>query len=293
MDRMISRRYTYAMIIPGFIIYSVLFLIPNILGLGISFTNITGFNLDTITFARLQNYIDIFTDSDLRIALVNSFIFTIITTIFKTSLGMLLAIILNQQINSRNVLRGIYFLPAIMNSIVVGLIFTSIMHPTTGLINKLLYSCGLGVLTQDWLANSKIAIFSVSFIEIWKWTGFCMVILLAGLQTVSKEYYEAADIDGVTEFQKFRYMTFPLILPAFNNCFVLNIIGGLKVFDLVQATTQGGPGAATQVFGTLVYRAFGFGRLGEGSAASILLAIIVMLIALPTYNSIAGKEVEA
>ena len=119
-----------------------------------------------------------------------------------------------------------------------------------------------------------------------------MVILLSGMQTIGREYYEAAEIDGAGGFTKFKYITFPLLLPAFNNALILSIIGGLKVFDLIQATTQGGPGSATEVFGTLIYKSFGAGRLGEGCAASIILAVVIAAIAIPAYQYIANREVE-
>ena len=166
------------------------------------------------------------------------------------------------------------------------------MHPTNGLINGFLNAARLGGLAQSWLIDTNIAIFSICAIEIWKWSGFTMVILLSGMQTIGKEYYEAAEIDGAGGWKKFRYVTFPLLLPAFNNALILNIIGGLKVFDLIQATTQGGPGTATEVFGTIIFKSFGSGRLGEGCAASILLALVIALIAMHTYKYISNPEVE-
>ena len=206
--------------------------------------------------------------------------------------GMLLALALNRKLAFTNALRTIFFMPAVINTVAVGLIFSSMMHPTNGLINVFLNQIGLGSLAKGWLVDQKIAIFSICAIEIWKWSGFTMVILLSGMQTISNDYLEAAQIDGVNGWQKFRYIVFPLLLPSINNALILNIIGGLKVFDLVQATTQGGPGTATEVFGTLIYKSFGSGRFGEGCAASVLLAIIIALIAMPTYKYIADREVE-
>jgi raffinose/stachyose/melibiose transport system permease protein len=293
LDRIKRKSYSYALLLPGFTLYMVFFILPTIGGLILSFANTSGFDLSSFRFLGFENYQDIFTDPDLNIAIINSFKFTIVTTVFKLAIGLLLAILLNKELKTRNALRSVYFVPAVINSIAVGLIFTSAMHPTTGIINKILNAVGLGCLAQSWLTDTNLAIYSVSAIEIWKWSGFCMVILLSGMQAISKEYYEAAAIDGVSSFQKFRYITFPLLLPAINNCLILNIVGGFKAFDIIQGTTQGGPGTSTQVFGTLVYKCFGSSRLGEGSAASILLAIIVMAIALPTYRAIAKKEIES
>lgn len=206
--------------------------------------------------------------------------------------GLALAVALNQKLALTNALRTIFFLPAVINTVAVGLIFSSLMHPTNGLINGFLNSIGLSGLAQSWLIDTKLAIFSVCAIEIWKWSGFTMVILLSGMQNIGKEYYEAAEIDGAGGWKKFRYVTFPLLLPAFNNALIINIIGGLKVFDLIQATTQGGPGTATEVFGTIIFKSFGSGRLGEGCAASVLLALVIAAIAMPTYKYIANREVE-
>lgn len=286
------KRYSYTLAIPGFALYILFFIIPAAGGLILSFVKILGFDLSSARFGGLQNYADVFTQPNMRRAIGNSFIFAVITTIFKMGIGLSLAVALNRKMALTNALRTIFFLPAVINTVAVGLIFSSLMHPANGLINTFLRTVGLDVLAQSWLVDTHLAIFSVCAIEIWKWSGFTMVILLSGMQTIGREYYEAAEIDGAGGFTKFKYITFPLLLPAFNNALILSIIGGLKVFDLIQATTQGGPGSATEVFGTLIYKSFGAGRLGEGCAASIILALVIAAIAMPTYKYIANREVE-
>lgn len=293
MKKLQSQCYSYWMLLPGLVLFVLFFLIPSVYGLGLSFTKTAGFDISHPVFTGFDNYKSFFTEPELRSALVNTFLFTAITTVGKVVLGLILAVILNQKLRGQNALRTIFFMPAVLNTVAVGLIFTSIMHPTTGLINKGLRFAGMGALAQNWLSDIKLAIFSVSGIEVWRWTGFCMVIILAGLQTIPQDVYEASDIDGVNTFQKFRYITFPLVLPAFNNAFILSLVGGMKVFDLIQATTQGGPGTATEVFGTLVFKSFSQGRFGEGCAANILLALIVALLAIPTYRSMRSREVAA
>lgn len=276
---------------PGLLLYFILGILPNFIGLGLSFVNTNNFNIKNMTYAGLQNFINILTNPTINIAISNSFIFAGLTTFFKVGTGLVLAIFLNQELKTRNFVRAVFFFPAILNVVAVGIVFSSLMHPL-GVINNFLGAIGLETLAQDWLTNPKIAIFSVSVIEIWMWSGFTMVILLAGLQSISKDYYEAASIDGATTFDKFLHVTFPLIMPYFNNALVVNIIGGLSSFGLIYATTQGGPGNATEVFGTFVFKSFGSGRYGEGSAANLLLSIIVLIIVIPTYKYIAGKEVE-
>ncbi|WP_238727381.1 carbohydrate ABC transporter permease [Diplocloster modestus] len=284
--------YSYWMLLPCLAIFGIFFLLPAVMGVGFSFLNIRNVDFQAATFAGIGNYKNVLTDSGMNIAIKNSFIFAFVTTILKVTLGLLLAVLLNNKLKTTNFMRTVFFLPAVLSSVAVGLIFTAMMHPANGIINVALRAMGLPMLAQNWLTDPKLAIFSVAFVEVWKWTGFTMVILLAGLQSIPEHYYEAARIDGATGWQKFRYVTFPLIMPAFTNALVVNLIGGLKAFDVVQTVTGGGPGTATEVFGTLVYKSFGSGRYGEGCAASIILCVVILLVVLPVYRFLTGKEVE-
>jgi raffinose/stachyose/melibiose transport system permease protein len=231
------------------------------------------------------------TNEELKTALPNTLIFAVITTVFKLLFGLILALFLNKQLRSINYLRTVFFMPAVLNNVAVGLIFSAVLYPT-GILNHFLQMVGLDFLTLNWLADIKLAIYSVSFIEVWKWTGFTMIIFLAGLQTIPKDCYEAADIDGTNGFQKFRLITFPLLMPSFNNAFVICLIGGLRVFDIIYATTQGGPGNASMVLNTIVYRDFGMGYFGEATAANLMLGLIIIIIINVTYPFLRKREVE-
>lgn len=274
---------------PAIVLISIFILIPSLIGAYYSFFY---WNMFTARFCGLANYIMILTDSNINICLKNTFLFTAITTFFKVLIGLLLAIFLNRQFKTTNFLRTVYFVPCIISNVAIGLIFNSILYPGTGLLDKTLNILGLGFLQQNWLTDPNLAIYSVSGIEIWKWSGFTMIILLAGLQTISNEYYEAALIDGANSWQKFTKITMPLLMPAFNNAVLINLIGGLKIFDIVYATTQGGPGNATNVLNTLIFDAFSAGRDGEACAGNIILLIIVGSISIATYLIIRKKEVE-
>lgn len=287
-----QKRYTYWLAVPGILIFAVFFIVPSIVGAFLSLYRMLGYEMSNAVFVGLENYRNAFVLPTMRTAIFNSFIFAFITTVFKVLFGLVLAILLNQKLRSSNILRTIFFTPAVINSVAVGLIFTSLMHPSNGLINKALELMHMGGLAQQWLGDPKIAIYAVSMIEIWKWSGFTMVIFLSGMQSIPSDFYEAAVIDGAGAWQKFKSITFPLLLPSFNNALIINLVGGLKVFDLVQATTKGGPGTATEVFSTLMYKSFGSGRFGEGCAVCILLALIVAALAIPIYSFIAKKEVE-
>lgn len=287
-----KKYYSYWLVVPGVAIWLIFFVLPTVMGIGFSLINIRGMDLATIKFVGIKHYLEVLTTDSMSIAIKNSFIFAFLTSFFKVGLGLLLAVLLNNRFKTANLMRTVFFLPAVLSSVAVGLIFTAMMHPSRGIINVLLQSLGLEVFCQNWLTNINLAIYSISFVEIWKWTGFTMVILLAGLQSIDSSYYEATELDGATAWQKFRYVTFPLIMPAFTNAVVVNLIGGLKAFDIVQSLTGGGPGTATEVFGTLVYRSFSGGRYGEGCAASIILSVVVLVIVFPLYRFLTGKEVE-
>jgi len=289
MGNIVLKRYSYWLLVPGALVYFVFFILPSMQSVFYSFTY---WDVFSARFAGFDNYKNILTDTNLNLSLKNTLIFTAVTSFFKVGLGMLLALFLNRGLKTENFLRTVYFSPCIINNIAVGLMFAAMFHPRTGIVNRSLYLLNLDALAQHWLTDRTIAIYSVAFIEIWKWTGFTMIILLAGLQMITKDYYEAASIDGASDFQKFRVITLPLIMPAVTNAVIINLIGGLKVFDIIYATTQGGPGSATEVMNSFVYKAFGQGRYGEACAASVLLALMVSVIVVLSYTALTRREVE-
>lgn len=284
--------YSLYLVMPALIVYTVLFILPAAVGIVMSFFNAKSFTLSKWTFAGWTNYQNVFEDPYINVAITNTLTFSIVTTIGKMVLGMSLALFVNKKFRGTQYMRTVFFLPAVLSNVAVGLVFRSMMHPN-GLINQALLAVGLESMKQNWLTDPNIAIFSCAFVEIWKWSGYTMVIFLAGLQSIDTTYYEAAEIDGASPWQRFCNITMPLIMPAFNNALVINIVGGLKVFDLVQTLTKGGPGSATSVFGTLIFSSFSNGNYGRGCAASVILTIFVILIAVPTNQFISKKEVEA
>ncbi len=284
-----NKFYSLFLLAPGTLIYIGLFVLPVLIGLYYSFTN---WDFFTAKFIGFENYTNILTDPDMNIAVKNTVIFAVVTTFFKVLLGTLLAVFLNRELKTKNLLRTVFYLPAVINTVAIGILFSAILHPTDGILNRLLTTIGLGFMAQDWLTNIHIAIFSIAAIEVWKWTGFTMIIILAGLQSVSIEYYEAANIDGASQWKKFWNITFPLIIPAFNNALVGSIIGGLKVFDIVMVTTNGGPGSATSVLNTLIYKSYGGNYQGEASAGNMILSLLVALVAISTYAVVRKREVE-
>ena len=287
-SKKISQIYPYSFLVPGTLLYMALFILPVCFTVYYSFRN---WDLFTSNYIGFDNFVNLLTDPELNIAFKNTLVFAIVTTIGKCVLGLILAVFLNNQFKVTNFLRTIFFLPAVLSTITVGIVFSALLHPEVGLINIFLRSLGLGFLAQDWLTNIHLAIYSVSFVEIWKWTGFTMVIFLGALQSISREYYEAAEIDGASKTKQFTNITIPLIMPAINNAVVISLIGGIGVFDIVAVLTNGGPGNATQVFGTVIFKSFGMGLQGEACAAQIIMSVLIMAVSLFTYSVIRKKEV--
>ena len=284
-----NKRYPIRFVIPGVVLYVCFCIVPFLLGVRYSFTN---WNFLKADFVGLENYKTIFQDPNMSIALKNTLIFTFVTTVGKVLFGLILAVFLNRCTRASRFMRTVFYLPAVINSIAAGIVFKSIFHPTKGILNQMLSMVGLGALQQDWLTNTNLAIYSICIVEIWKWSGYTMMILLAGMQNISGTYYEASTVDGANAWQKFRYITVPLLMPALNNVIVFSLIGGLKVFDVVVATTGGGPGYATEVLNTMVYHSYSYQLYGQATAGTTILAGIVLIITLLTYNTIARKEAD-
>ena len=209
----------------------------------------------------------------------------------KKTLCILLALALVRKVAARGVLRTIYYAPCVMSITVVGVLFKSILA-NTGLLNNALSLLGMDFLTRDWLAKYGTAMGSVIFVETWMWAGFNMFIFLSGLQAIPSDYYESATLDGANGWEKFRYVTLPLIVPSLTVVVTLSIAGGLKVFDIIYVITNGGPGFDTQVLSTYTYQSFSLGFLGESTAGSVILAVIVTIISFVMNRYFTQREVE-
>ncbi|NMO97030.1 carbohydrate ABC transporter permease [Paenibacillus lemnae] len=281
--------YSYTLVWPALAIYTVFFVVPALIGFYYSFTD---WRLDRleISFVGWDNFKRIFTDDTLILAMKNTFIFAIATVIGKNVLGIALAVALNMKLKSRNFLRAIFYSPSILSVLVISIIFTPLLR-TEGAVNGILSAIGLSSLNQAWLTDPSIVIWTIAGVSIWQHTGFQMAIYLAGLQSISKDYYEAATIDGAGSWKSFRYITLPLLLPAININLMLTLIGGLKVFSEVFVLTGGGPGNASQVVGTIILRTFGEGAWGLGTAINTLLFVAVTLISIPLLLFMRRKEV--
>ncbi len=276
------------------VLYFLLFFLPGILGIAYSFTDWNLYS-NEIEFVGLANYRRIFTGNSEYLKYIgNTVIFTIVTTLMKTVAGLSLALLLTQKfIKLKNFHRMIIFSPQVMSYLVVGLVFKSMLHPTTGFFNNFLRSLGLDGMTRNWLTDLDLVFPTVMTVDTWKGMGYIMVVVIAGLMSISTEYYEAASIDGASFFQKLRCITIPLLKPVLVNVTVLNVTYGLRVFDMIYSLTNGGPGNATGVINTAVYKEFSRGDLAMGTTLSSVLYFGILILLYGIVKSMESKEVES
>ena len=286
--------YPSYFVLVALVLYLVFLVIPNLSGLAYAFTDWSSYSSD-VNFVGLANFQTIFTPGEQYLSFIsNTIIFTIWTSILKLVLGMGLALLLNEGIKrfAAHVYRTLIYLPAVLPTLVVALIFRSILNPATGLLNTFFRSIGADALAKPWLVDPRIALGSVMGVDIWKGVGYIMVILLAGLQTIPREYYEAAEVDGANAWSRFRHITLPMVMPAVMVVTTLNILYGLRVFDIVYALTNGGPGYATDVLMTSIFRAFSQGQYGLGTAVTSILFVFLIVVGYFVVRLLQPKPVQ-
>lgn len=274
-------------------IYSIFVFLPGLIGIFYSFTDWNSFS-DTINFIGFDNYKTILKGDPIYLFYIgNTVKFTLLTTIFKTLLGFILALVMiNKNIRFRNIHRTIIFSPQVLSFLIVGLIFRSILHPSKGFLNVTLEAMNMGFLAKNWLGSLDWAFFSVIAVDVWKGVGYIMVVLIAGLNSIPQIYNEVAQIDGAGYFSRLRHITIPLLMPSITIVTVLNITYGLRVFDSIYVLTNGGPGYATGVVNTAVFKEFSKGRFGLGTAMSSLLFLFILLLSYFLINGLNKKAVE-
>lgn len=284
-------KYFVIFILPALIIYLLFSITPFLYTIYYSFTDYTDMNPINLHFVGLKNYIKVLQTPVMLAAIKNSVIYAILLTGFQTLLGLSLAFVLNQKLKSRNLLRAVFFFPAVFSSLIIGYLWNFIMSSSDfGLINNILHQLGLGTLN---FFTSKNALYSVILTQIWQWTGWAMVIFLANLQSISPDLYEAAEIDGANGLKKFMYVTLPLMCPSVKIVIVTGLIGGMKVFDIIYSMTSGGPGDATQtVMTVMMKKGISEGFYSTGSAFGVCFFIIVLAIS-AIVTKLMGKWSEA
>ncbi|WP_343247264.1 sugar ABC transporter permease [Diplocloster hominis] len=279
--------YTTWYAAPALVIFGVFFILPMLLSL---FFSLTVWNFTDFRFVGLDNFIMFFTEKSLNIGVKNTLIYAVLTCGLKVVLSLVLAVFLTSAIRTKNFLRSLVFFPNLISTIAVGITFCALMHPTKGLFNLVLE--GIGLPGVDWLGNVKLALYSVIMTDVWKGVSISTVIHIAGIQAIDKTYYEAAAIDGATGFQKFRHITIPLVRPSTNSIIILAFVSGMRTFDLIWSMTGGGPGFATDVLSSIIYKQYAAGFYGLSTAGNVIMFLLIAVIAFPLQKFLLSKEAD-
>ncbi|TCC50337.1 sugar ABC transporter permease [Kribbella pittospori] len=276
--------------VPALVVYACVVLYPVLSGAYLAFTDWDGLS-SSRAFTGLTNVKTFFGDQEARGALVHQLTIAAVFTTVQNVIGLVLAVVLDTKIKSRYVLRTLFFAPAVMTPVIIAFLWQYI-YSTDGALNTLLAGVGLDGLRQSWLGNPKLALWSIIVVIIWQFSGYAMVIYLAGLQGIPRELTEAAEIDGAGAASTFFQVKLPLLAPAVTINVVLSTIMGLKIFDQVYAMTGGGPGSATQTLTGYQYQqAFTVGKFGYGTMVALVLAAIVSVVGAIQYKVIRRHEV--
>lgn len=287
-----SKIYPWYFAIGALIIYSALYVLPGLVGIGYSFTDWSSYSTE-VHFVGLENFRQILGSNESYMKYIgNTLLFTVVTTVMKTGLALIFALALSKDIKLKNFHGGVMYMPSVLSILIIGLVFTSILNPKTGLLNEFLRTIGMEGLTQKWLTDPKIAFFSVMGVDVWRGTGYIMTILIVGILSISTTYYEAAGIDGAGGWKKFTKITLPLLRPTLAVTVVLNVLYGLKVFDMVYALTNGGPGHTTEVMYTAVFKQFSQGMYAVGTTISSIMFVFMVIIGFFMIRVLTGNEVK-
>ena len=233
----------------------------------------------TPTFAGFSNYTTLLTDQRFLESIGHTIYFTILAVILPIVFGVASAVVFHQRFPWRGVLRALFIMPMMATPVAVALIWTMMFHPQLGVLNYLLSL--VGIPPQMWVYDQSTVIPSLVLVEVWHWTPLVMLIVLGGLASLPTEPYESALIDGASQWQMFRHITFPMVLPFIMVAVVIRTIDALKAFDTIFVITQGGPGTASETINIYLYlQAFAFYNIGHASAVVVVFFVLIVVLSL-------------
>jgi raffinose/stachyose/melibiose transport system permease protein len=284
----LSRFYPSWFYVPAAAMYVVFFAVPTFASF---YFALTRWSLFDSQFIGLDNFVQFLREPELYRGFINTFIYGFLTSAAKVVLGMALAVLLTSPIIGRGYLRGVVFFPVLVSTIGVGLTFKALLDPFHGLVNAFLGVFGID--GPGWFTDPKLALFSVMAVDVWKGVGIATLIFMAGIVAIPQEYFEAARVDGANSWRVFRSITLPLSRPATGTVIILSLIGGLRSFDLIWATTRGGPGFTSDVIASVIYKQYQAGFFGLSTAGNVILFVVVTAVMVPISRLLNRKEVEA
>lgn len=275
-------------LIPALAVLVVFFFIPTLFNFIYAFTNWSSFK-SAIGFTGLDNFITLFNSGTLLNALRVTLVYAVLVAIFQNLFGLVLALLLERDTRVNRAVRVAFFIPVIMSALAVGYIFQALLKPEGALNGILSFLTGTHV-SIAWLGDTTWTILVVAVVHSWKWMGLSMLIYLAGLKTINDDILEAARLDGASWWTTFREIRFPLLAPAVTFNVATALLGSMNGFDVVQATTEGGPGGSTELLNIFIFRTFGQGLFAQATTMSLVLFLAVAILAFPLIRMLRKRE---
>ena len=230
-------------------------------------------------FVGFANYLRLAGDARFWESMWHTIVYTVLSVVAPMVLGTIAALVFDSKLPMRGLLRGIFVMPMMATPVAVALVWTMMYHPQLGVLNYLLSL--IGIPPQEWIFNQNTVIPSLVAVETWQWTPLVMLIVLGGLASMPRDPFESAEIDGANGWQKFRYITLPMILPFIMVAVIIRSIDALKSFDIIYAMTQGGPGTASETINIYLYNvAFSYYDIGYASAIAVVFFIVIIAMSL-------------
>lgn len=256
----------------------------------LSFTKWNGYSQNQI-FVGFDNYLKLLHDDNFHQSLKNTIVYGFGSAILQNILGLSFAIFLNSRFRGHNIVRTIIYLPVMISGLIMGYIISFFVQFRGGVFNEIL--SWFGAASIDYMADGIRGVTIITLVNSWQYAGIAMIIYIAGLQNIPQVYYDAASIDGAAVWQKFRNITIPLIVPAMATAVVQNIIGSLKLYDVIVSLSQGGPGFATHSLSTYISNQyFKAQNAGYSAAVGVFTFVFILMISTFFFKYFRNKEVE-
>jgi len=282
----VQRTYPHWFYLPAALVFGVFFLVPTALAF---YFSLTRWSLFDAKFIGLDNFVMFLSDPQLLSGLRNTLVYAVITSGLKVVISLPLAVLLTSRIRLKGLFRGIIFFPVLVSTVAVGITFSTLMQPSIGLINTALGFLGLP--KPDWLGNPAYALYAVALVDVWKGIGIAMVLFIAGILSIPQDFFEAARLEG-GDWVAFQHVILPLSRNATFTVILLSFIGGLRTFDLIWTMTHGGPGFASDVLTSVIYKEYQAGFYGLSTAGNVVLFILVTAIVYPLMRFFNRMEIE-
>ena len=275
-------------LVPALAVLVVFFFVPTLFNFIYAFTDWSGFK-SQINFVGFDNFVQLLGNGSLLADLRITLVYATLVAVFQNLFGLILALVLERDTRINRFARAAFFVPVVMSALAVGYIFQALLKPAGVLNGFLSFITGQHV-GIAWLGDTTWTIVVVALIHAWKWMGLSMLIFLAGLKTINEDVIEAARIDGAGWWRTFRSIRWPLLAPAITFNVATSLLGSMNGFDIVQATTQGGPGGTTELLNIFVFRTFGQGLFAQATTMSLMLFLMVAILAFPVIRILRKRE---